>query len=71
MNLQKMAKKLRAVADSIDSLFVDLENETPEVAKKILKAKKKLHWTQKPENKARLRKMLKNAAIKRHNNEQS
>lgn len=33
---------------------------------KIGRPRKKLHWTQRPENKAKLRKMLKKAAVKRH-----
>jgi hypothetical protein len=67
MNALVFARKLRQAADLLEELFghssTSRTNETPVVAKKILKSLKTAkgkkfppgtHWTQKPENKARL-----------------
>lgn len=51
MNLRTIAKKCRHIADSIDDLLE--EAETPAKAAKIRKTLK-THWTQRPENKAKL-----------------
>jgi hypothetical protein len=61
MSLRTLSKKLRHAADVLDELL-EMEG-TKEVAKKIKRniVKKKLHWTQRPENKAKLRKQLRKA----------
>lgn len=60
MNIKSYIKKLRNAADSLEDLFITNEdNETPKVAKKILKAKKKyLHWTKRSENKQKVMKII-------------
>lgn len=69
-SLKALAKKLRNAADIIDDLLQEPERETREMARKIIQRKrgfhhKGKHWTQKPENKARLRLMLEKAAANR------
>ena len=72
MNLITLAKKLRRASDIIDDLLgIDRHTiqETPKTAEKIIrhlrngrngkKYKKGTHWTQKPENRGRMLKMLK------------
>lgn len=56
MNIKSYVKKLRNAADVLEDLFVFSENETEKVANKILK-RKKLHWTQRPENKNKVMRM--------------
>ena len=59
MSIKQLSKKLRQAADVLDELL-EMEG-TKEVAKKIKKqiyTKKKLHWTQRPENKAKLHNQL-------------
>jgi hypothetical protein len=81
MNLQQFARKLRAAADVLDDLLgVDRPtvNETSDTARLIRNSlnpklspktrayKKGTHWTQKPENRKKLQRMLKKAASIRH-----
>jgi len=77
MNIKQFAQKLRHAADVLDELVgIDrnTSNETPAMAAKIQKELKNIrkgksykgkHWTQKPENKARLRKILRDALAKK------
>lgn len=69
-NLKELSERLRKAAEAIDAIFeVD---GTPEIAHKIrqtikgrnlsIKPKHKLHWTQRPENKAKVRRMAKRAS---------
>jgi hypothetical protein len=69
MNIKLLSKKLRHAADVLDELLV-LDGNT-NIARKIVKKIKrtKLHWTQRPENKAKLRRMLKK--LRRTRNENS
>jgi len=61
MNLKSVSKKFRHIADCIDDLL--LEAETPAKADSIRRTlHKKPHWTQRPENKAKLAKSLKKMA---------
>ena len=68
MDIKSLSKKLRHAADVLDELL-EVQG-TPEIARRILsKGKrmyKKKHWTQRPENRARLKKILKHAAKVRH-----
>ena len=74
MNLKEIANRLRKAADVLDDLVglnlnKPTKNETKEVAKKIVKkykTRKKLHWTQKPENKARVMAQIKKAIKAKH-----
>jgi|KBSMisStandDraft_5_1062788.scaffolds.fasta_scaffold1827457_2 hypothetical protein len=65
MDIKTLALRLRHAADVLDEL---LETPgTPAIARQLLHIKTKprgkaRHWTQRPENKARLRKILKRAA---------
>jgi hypothetical protein len=59
-NLKEFSKRLRNAADAIDLVFQ--VSGTPEVARKI---EKRVHWTQKPENRAKVLKMAKRGAQSR------
>jgi len=68
MNLKEIANRLRKAADVLDELVglnlnKPTKHETKAIAEKIVKKakKKKLHWTQRPENKKRVLAQLKNA----------
>jgi hypothetical protein len=75
MDIRQLSKKLRHAADVLDALFE--VKGTPTIAKRIIKNLPKArggareypkgtHWTQRPENKARLKKQLKRMAAMRH-----
>lgn len=68
MEIRQLSKKLRFVADAIDSLF-EIRG-TPAIAKRILSYKGK-HWTQTPEGKKKLRKALAKGVKTRHANKNS
>lgn len=59
MSIRSLSKRLRAAANILDELLE--EPGTPAVAKKLKTTFKKLHWTQRPENKARVEKQLRKA----------
>lgn len=79
MRYDSLLQKLQKITDRYESEVRDLLTSQVKaddvVSAAILKPHKKigkfnrprkmLHWTQRPENKAKLRKMLKKAAIKR------
>lgn len=60
--LKALAKKFRKAADTLDGLIE--EEGTPEKADEIRHALKppRVHWTQRPENRARVLKMAKHRA---------
>lgn len=69
MTLTDLPKKLRKLADDIDNLLhIDLldSSDTTVARGKIREhageKRKKLHWTQRPENKSRVKAMSKKAA---------
>lgn len=64
MDIRLLVKKLRNAADSLDDLFVNEKNENETTAKKIINSRKGKsyngkHWTQLPENKAKLSRAMK------------
>jgi hypothetical protein len=75
MDIKTLSKKLRHAADVLDELLgfdLSTKKETPQTALKMLSHVKRVtkkgytykgtHWTQKPENKERLVKMLRKAS---------
>ena len=73
MNIEKFIKKLRRAADALDELYIDDSSENRKVAQvEILedkKKRKKKHWTQTPEGKLKMAKIIKAAWRKKKNNE--
>ena len=72
--LMNASKRLRKLADAIDGFFTDFKQENNQIANKIINngieriagekikiKRKKLHWTQRPENKAKMMKNIKRA----------
>lgn len=60
-NIKSLIRKLRNAADTLEELFMFKENETSDTIRKMIidrkipiTKKKKLHWTQRPENKAKV-----------------
>jgi hypothetical protein len=69
VDLRVLVKKLRHAADVIDELFYEPSKENKTTAAKIVKKfkpspfnKNNPHWTQRPENKAKLMRMVKSNA---------
>ena len=63
MDIKSMSKRLRAAADALDALMevdVRLTRDAGRVRDAILR-KRRAHWTQRPENKARLARMIRNS----------
>ena len=62
MNIEKFIKKLRRAADALDELYIDDSSENRKVAQvEILedkKKRKKKHWTQTPEGKLKMAKII-------------
>lgn len=65
-NIKTFIKKLRNAAEVLEELFVFKENENSNTIKRLMTdrkititKKKKLHWTQRPENKTRVKKWMK------------
>lgn len=69
MNLKQISQKFRRIADEIDDLLqssVDhLSPEKEHAVRKELRRKKTPHWTQLPENKAKLRRVIRGLQKKR------
>lgn len=71
MNKQILTYLIQQVLNYVNDNLNELpekKNKAKQILKSVRKYKRKeLHWTQKPENRARLKKILKDAAKKRLN----
>lgn len=61
VGLKELSRKLRHIADALDEVFAG--PGTPAITRQILKSK--VHWTQRPENAAKVQRMARKRAAHR------